>query len=92
MPLLVRRRRDGIVQIRRPRARDVVATPATAALLTMLLAFLAFTAAFVATLVEAPLLLVVAGAFVALGAWGGMLARASAPQPAPADPPGPRAA
>jgi len=84
---IVRRRPDGLVEIRRRRARDVVATPDAVVLLALMGAFLLFCAALVVTLVTSPILLAMTGGFVLLGAWGASLVRPGALEPAVEPPP-----
>jgi hypothetical protein len=90
-PLIRRRRSDGIVEIRPRRARDTVANADAAVLLILMAAFLVFCVALVATLVESPILIGIAGGFGLIGAWGVVLARPLAPARS-FDPPPRRAA
>jgi hypothetical protein len=84
---IVRRRPDGLVEIRRRRARDVVATPDAAVLLALMGGWLIFSVALVVTLVTSPILLAMTGGFVLLGAWGVSLVRPRALETAPVEPP-----
>lgn len=59
-PRLIRRRRDGLVEIRRARARDLVLSSDSMVLLGMLAGWLLFTVALVLSLVFDPPLLGVA--------------------------------
>lgn len=63
-PRLVRRRRDGLVEIRRARARDLVVTSDAMVLLGMLAGWLLFTVTLVMSLVFQPPLLLVAAWFI----------------------------
>jgi hypothetical protein len=60
-PRLIRRRRDGLVEIRRARARDLVLTSDAFILLAMLAGFLFFTITLVMSLVFDPPFLLLAG-------------------------------
>lgn len=84
---IVRRRPDGLVEIRRRRARDVVATPDAAVLLALMIGWVLFAVTLVVTLVTSPILLAMTGGFVLLGAWAGAMVRPEALQAAPLDPP-----
>ncbi len=64
--LLVRRRHDGLVEIRRARWRDLVLTSDAAVLLGMLAGWLLFVATLVMALVFAPLAIGVAALLVLL--------------------------
>lgn len=86
-PRLIRRRRDGLVEIRRARARDLMLTSDAVLLLGMLGGWLLFTLTLVMALVFNPPLLLVAG-------WAILAAfverrRAAHPRLAPARIPGP---
>ncbi len=63
-PRLVRRRRDGLVEIRRARARDLVVTSDAMVLLGMLAGWLLFMVVLVMSLVFDPPLLLVAAWFI----------------------------
>lgn len=84
---IVRRRPDGLVEIRRRRPRDVVATPDAAVLLALMAGWLLFVAVLVVTLVTSPILLAMTGGFVLLGAWGVAITRPQTLSVAPAPPP-----
>jgi hypothetical protein len=91
-PRLIRRRRDGLVEIRRVRARDVVLSSDAAVLLGLLAGFFFLTVVLVLALVFDP-------PFLAVGAWVVVFAaverrRARSPRLVPvrtAPPPGPAA-
>lgn len=84
---IVRRRPDGLVEIRRRRARDIVVTPDAAVLLALMGGWLLFVAVLVVTLVISPILLAMTGGFVLLGAWGVAISRPATLSIAPAPPP-----
>jgi hypothetical protein len=63
-PRLIRRRRDGLVEIRRARARDLMLTSDSVVLLGMLAGWILFTVTLVMSLVFDPPLLLVAGWFI----------------------------
>jgi len=63
-PRLIRRRRDGLVEIRRARARDLVLTSDAMVLLGMLAGWVLFTVTLVMSLVFDPPLLLVALWFI----------------------------
>lgn len=63
-PRLIRRRRDGLVEIRRARARDLVVVSDAMVLLGMLAGWLLFTVTLVMSLVFDPPLLLVALWFI----------------------------
>lgn len=63
-PRLIRRRHDGLVEIRQARARDLVPTSDAMVLLGMLAGWLLFTVVLVMSLVFDPPLLFVAGWFI----------------------------
>lgn len=63
-PRLIRRRRDGLVEIRSARARDLVLTSDAMVLLGMLAGWVLFTVTLVLSLVFDPPLLLVAGWFI----------------------------
>jgi hypothetical protein len=60
-PRVIRRRRDGLVEIRRARARDLVLTSDAMVLLAMLAGWLLFAMTLVLSLVFDPPLLLLAG-------------------------------
>lgn len=60
-PRVIRRRRDGLVEIRRARARDLVVASDAAVLLGMLAGWVLFTVTLVMSLVFDPPLLLVGG-------------------------------
>jgi hypothetical protein len=64
-PRLIRRRRDGLLEIRRTRARDLVLTSDTAVLSCLLAGWFLFTALLVITLVWDPPLLGLAAWLIA---------------------------
>lgn len=84
---VARRRPDGLMEIRRRRARDVVATADAAVLLALMAGWLAFSALLIVTLITSPILLAMTGGFVLLGLWGGSLVRPGTLEPAPLEPP-----
>jgi hypothetical protein len=63
-PRLIRRRSDGLVEIRRARARDLVLTSDAVVLLGMLAGWLLFTVTLVLSLVFDPPFLLLAGWFI----------------------------
>jgi hypothetical protein len=94
-PLVRRRRSDGLVEIRPRRVRDLVASADAPALVALTASFLVFGVALVslvALLLVSPILVGIAGGFVLLGAWGGVLARPLAPARSPSFEPPPRRA
>lgn len=60
-PRLIRRRRDGLVEIRRARARDLMLNSDAVVLLAMLAGWLCFTVTLVMSLVFDPAFLLLAG-------------------------------
>jgi Flp pilus assembly protein TadB len=88
----IRRRPDGLIELRRRRLRDDVLVSDTARLLVLLLGCTSFLALLTAALVVSPVILVAAAAFALPAVWACLLARAAArlthaPGPAPAPPP-----
>lgn len=81
------RRQDGLIEIRRRRAIDLVATPDSVVLLALLGAWALFTSGLVVSLVVAPVVLAMSAVFVALGIWGGRLARPRLAGISPGEPP-----
>ncbi len=88
---VVRRRRDGIVEIRPRRLRDAFRGFDANFPAVMLGSFGAMLVTIYAALIS-PILVAIAGFFVAIGVWGGWLARSTRRAPAPALPPPRRAA
>jgi hypothetical protein len=76
-PRLIRRRRDGLVEIRRARARDLVSTSDTVVLLALLAGFLFFALVLVISLVFDP-------PFLAIAAWLVLVFAVDARRPRPA--------
>lgn len=91
--LRIRRRPDGVVQLRRLRPRDVVLHPAYAVLLALFACWVAVVGALTAAVIEVPDLpvgLVAVVPCLALGLWGARVAHSVAVAPAPVDDPPPR--
>jgi hypothetical protein len=89
------RRSDGLVEIRRRRARDLVLSPVNAVLAAMMLTALLFLTALVAILLVSPILAAIAGGLLGIGAWGSWLVNGTrdvAPAPVSPVPPRPRRA
>lgn len=63
-PRIIRRRRDGLMEIRRARARDLVLTSDAVVLLGMLAGWVMFTVALVMSLVFDPPFLLIGGWFI----------------------------
>jgi hypothetical protein len=92
-PLRIRRRPDGVIELRRPRLRDAVVTPDAAILLALFVGSLAFMVLVAVMAVASPGLVVVPGSFALLGLWAGSFARKVRLETASAEasPPPPRA-
>lgn len=89
----IRRRKDGMIELRRRRLRDDVIVTDGAVLALLLLGCTLFLVLLAAALVVSPVVLVVAAAFLLPFVWASVLARiarhwAPAPRPAPASPRG----
>ncbi len=90
--LRVRRRPDGVIEVRRRRLRDDVLVSDTVRLICLLAGCSLFIVALTAILVTSPVIVVAAAAFLLPGVWASSLARAAAhlapgPSPAPVPPP-----
>jgi hypothetical protein len=83
----LRRRPDGVIEIRRPRVRDVVLAPDVGVVLILFFGCLLFLTALVAALVEFPYTLWFAGVCLALGLWGAREARSARLAEARVEPP-----
>lgn len=90
--LRIRRRRDGVIEVRRRRLRDDVFFSDAAVLLALLFGCSLFIVALTAVLVTSPVLIAATAAFLLPGVCGSLLARSAArigrsPSPAPIPPP-----
>jgi hypothetical protein len=87
--LIVRRRPDGMIQLRRRRAWHVVADPALLVLLGLCAACVGVIAAVTAIGIEFPPALAMTLPLIALGLWAGRWARSEQLAPVPRKPPPP---
>ena len=71
----IRRRSDGVIELRRTRLRDAAIAPDAAVLAAMLIATIGFLTLVATTLVESPLLVTIPSALALVGFWGGGIAR-----------------
>jgi hypothetical protein len=88
-PVRIRRRSDGIIELRRTRLRDVAVGPDAAILAAMLIGTVAFLTLVATTLVESPLLVTIPSALALVGFWGGGVARRAREETAEPDRPEP---
>jgi hypothetical protein len=88
MRVIVRRRRDGLHQIGRQSKWRLLFDPVAGVMLAILAACATLIAGIAATLVAFPLAVGLTLPFIALGVWGGQLARSTrVPAPQLTDPP-----
>jgi hypothetical protein len=92
--LVIRRRRDGLIQLRRRRLWHVLSTPETAAIFMLFMACLSISVALITVLLEPPLVLGILPLVpvAAIGMWAARASQAPAFAAAPVDrpPPPPR--